>query len=625
MSFLGISSTPTLAFALCQLDASYTGPLIQVRRSSDNTVLDIGIVAGKLDTSTLLSFCSGTNGYVSIWYNQNGTGNNAVQNTTTLQPQIVTNGSLTVNMFGGLAAPGILFNNTTLAAPAAWANEPFSVIISFNNYNSNGGYNSFISSPFTTGSNRISLGTFQNNFDLQNLGQSDAKSPITYPDNQDLLINWTSSTGWSSGGTVITNPSIFYPSQPNTNYPFSTSSSMSLSYPSNQTIETTTSIGGDGNFSGTQYYIGTIVSFPSNLSASDLYTASINVANAIGIGTTGPAKESSASAEVLEANSSSAKITGVALEVATPIESTLRITSTSLEVLCSLVNATVTNTTVTNTTTISTMLIATARPSFDLMVPNEIGDFDARPLDTLVYDVGFVGDQALVGNTEVNLYVFRRDAFDYTNYSSPSGTLAKDLLYTDNSITISTTGGMTFTLPVVEELSTGIANSPTVVQTMTLPGIVWINNERIEFFGYSINNNVVNLTDIRRGTHNTRIGVEQRSLITYKGDGTTTVFLIPDISSIANVVVTINGPVTYQSGAIVSSNDGYTGFNINSSKNLNIDYTATVQDSGVLINFMTAPANGTTIFLANNNGPPKHSAGSLVYDGLYSFLPILQT
>jgi hypothetical protein len=68
-----------------------------VRRASDNTEQDIGFTAlGGLDTSSLTTFCSGTNGFVKTWYDQSGNGRNATQTTAANQPQIVSSGSVLI-------------------------------------------------------------------------------------------------------------------------------------------------------------------------------------------------------------------------------------------------------------------------------------------------------------------------------------------------------------------------------------------------------------------------------------------------------------------------------------------------------------------------------------------------
>jgi hypothetical protein len=60
------------AYSLSQLFTTYTGDAIRVRRSSDNAEADIGFDGTDLDTSSLTSFCSGTDGFVTTWYDQSG-------------------------------------------------------------------------------------------------------------------------------------------------------------------------------------------------------------------------------------------------------------------------------------------------------------------------------------------------------------------------------------------------------------------------------------------------------------------------------------------------------------------------------------------------------------------------
>jgi len=83
------------AYSLRKLRNAYAGSAIRVRRSSDNTSQDIGFNAnGNLDTTSLLSFVGAGNGFVSIWYDQSGNGNNAAQTTSGYQPQIVNAGAV---------------------------------------------------------------------------------------------------------------------------------------------------------------------------------------------------------------------------------------------------------------------------------------------------------------------------------------------------------------------------------------------------------------------------------------------------------------------------------------------------------------------------------------------------
>jgi hypothetical protein len=63
------------------LYASYNGPLYQVRRSSDNSTRDIGVLSagGYANAAAQDSFCSGTSCVITIIYDQSGRGNNLTQ------------------------------------------------------------------------------------------------------------------------------------------------------------------------------------------------------------------------------------------------------------------------------------------------------------------------------------------------------------------------------------------------------------------------------------------------------------------------------------------------------------------------------------------------------------------
>jgi len=95
------------AFSLSKIKTGATN-CIDVRRASDNTVQTIGFAGGDLDTSALLSFCAGTDGFVSKWYSQDGSGNYASQSTSSRQPKIVSSGTLeTVNGKAAMLFDGV--------------------------------------------------------------------------------------------------------------------------------------------------------------------------------------------------------------------------------------------------------------------------------------------------------------------------------------------------------------------------------------------------------------------------------------------------------------------------------------------------------------------------------------
>ena len=81
------------AYSLRLLDTSYTGSAIKVRRSSDNAEQDIAFVNNELDTASLETFAGAGDAFVTTWYDQSGSGNNATQTNASAQPKIVSSGS----------------------------------------------------------------------------------------------------------------------------------------------------------------------------------------------------------------------------------------------------------------------------------------------------------------------------------------------------------------------------------------------------------------------------------------------------------------------------------------------------------------------------------------------------
>ena len=91
---LNDSNSINVAFSLRKIISTYNGNAICVRRSPDNTEMNIDFNAdGTLNTTSLLNFANGSNVYVKIWYDQSGN-NNLIQNNSTQQPRIVNNGNI---------------------------------------------------------------------------------------------------------------------------------------------------------------------------------------------------------------------------------------------------------------------------------------------------------------------------------------------------------------------------------------------------------------------------------------------------------------------------------------------------------------------------------------------------
>ncbi len=96
------------AYSLRRLSSNYAGNCIRVRRGIDNTEQDIGFVGNQLDVASLETFCSGSDGFISVWYDQAGS-YNAVNTNTSGQPKIHESASGVIKSNG---KPAVYFNGT---------------------------------------------------------------------------------------------------------------------------------------------------------------------------------------------------------------------------------------------------------------------------------------------------------------------------------------------------------------------------------------------------------------------------------------------------------------------------------------------------------------------------------
>ena len=81
------SLSPAAAYSPArQILTAYSGPLIRVRRASDNVEADIGFgVDGLLDTAALAAHCGAAIGYLTKWYDQSGNGHDLANAETAKQ------------------------------------------------------------------------------------------------------------------------------------------------------------------------------------------------------------------------------------------------------------------------------------------------------------------------------------------------------------------------------------------------------------------------------------------------------------------------------------------------------------------------------------------------------------
>lgn len=198
---LGLTSaTPAAgAYSLRKLSSSYAGSAIQVRRSIDNTTQDIGFDGnGDMDTDALLTFVGANNGFVTIWYDQNGNGNNAIQSTLLNQPKIINTG--VIERLNGL--PTILFSGSQflVVTSTAFNNDLTGCLVykALNSNKSSGGANTWyrmngiFGSEQPGGTTDFAYGIYNNKFTAGN-GSSDnsvAGSTIVN-DNTTRIHSWT--------------------------------------------------------------------------------------------------------------------------------------------------------------------------------------------------------------------------------------------------------------------------------------------------------------------------------------------------------------------------------------------------------------------------------------------------
>lgn len=93
------------AYSLRSLSRSYAGPVVTVRRSSDDA--EDSFTASEVSDGTLAAFCGAGDGFVKTWHSQTGS-NDASQTTAGYQPKIVSSG-VVITVEG---KPAIQFDGT---------------------------------------------------------------------------------------------------------------------------------------------------------------------------------------------------------------------------------------------------------------------------------------------------------------------------------------------------------------------------------------------------------------------------------------------------------------------------------------------------------------------------------
>lgn len=145
----------TAAFSLRRLNPDHKEGAIIVRRDSDNNEEEIGFIGEDLDTATLIAFCTGSNGFVTTWYNQ-ASSNNVTQTTAANQPKIYNSatGILTLN-----SKPAVIFDGVNDSLIGTGINQGLSDYSFFQVLNAQPNTVDWVS--FSNGSTKVNEGGFQ--------------------------------------------------------------------------------------------------------------------------------------------------------------------------------------------------------------------------------------------------------------------------------------------------------------------------------------------------------------------------------------------------------------------------------------------------------------------------------
>jgi hypothetical protein len=206
------------AYSVRKLRTAYTGSAIRVRRSSDNAEQNIGFDgSGNLDTTALTSFCSGTNGFVTTWYDQSGNGANSTQTTAVNQPQIVSSGSvININGKPSIQFDGLTNNLANSFSGAAGANVSAFAVRSFSSYpstfrtmfnfdtyglthNSNGGFGAYGVAHIFNNSTTV----LSNNYPTTTGQALDTTINQTVLERNNFSATLSAGIGYSAGGGSV--------------------------------------------------------------------------------------------------------------------------------------------------------------------------------------------------------------------------------------------------------------------------------------------------------------------------------------------------------------------------------------------------------------------------------------
>src|SRR6056297_120955 len=97
------ADSPLMAYSLRKISTSYSGEIVRLRRSSDNSELDFGSglsVGEYLDFASVDAWAGGSSVYVVTWYDQSGNGRDLSQSTAGEQPQLIDSNNGIRSLYG---------------------------------------------------------------------------------------------------------------------------------------------------------------------------------------------------------------------------------------------------------------------------------------------------------------------------------------------------------------------------------------------------------------------------------------------------------------------------------------------------------------------------------------------
>jgi hypothetical protein len=80
------------AYSLRRLRSAYVGPAVNIRRSSDNAVQDVGFANNVFDATAYAAFVGGGTAFAAKWYDQSGNAADGIQATAGNQPTVMPDG-----------------------------------------------------------------------------------------------------------------------------------------------------------------------------------------------------------------------------------------------------------------------------------------------------------------------------------------------------------------------------------------------------------------------------------------------------------------------------------------------------------------------------------------------------